>query len=273
MVINMIEETNLFSRRQSDARSTSIGNQNKWESDGYFYKADYLGYEGLSEVIACQIAKQTNLTQYPIVMYEPFAENNIVGCKSKLFTSTTIREQTLYRALRNAFSTDLAGVYEIYRNDPSYAFVSFYEFILDFINSVFCINLADWCALVFQFDALIFNTDRHFNNITFLQSNGHTVCPVFDNGAAFFSDLRNYPIESNILSAVHNAQAKPFYTDFQRQIQEAAKHSSAVLSFNSSKIVLAISDLADYYDLRILQRVQRIVEQSLAGKGVSVIWK
>lgn len=26
-------------------------------------------------------------------------------------------------------------------------------------------------------------------------------------------------------------------------------------------------------DLRILQRVQRIVEQSLAGKGVTVIWR
>ena len=35
--------------RREEARLSSKGNQLKWKKDGYWYKADYTGYEGLAE--------------------------------------------------------------------------------------------------------------------------------------------------------------------------------------------------------------------------------
>ena len=34
---------------RTNERQSSKGNQLKWENDGIWYKADYTGYEGLSE--------------------------------------------------------------------------------------------------------------------------------------------------------------------------------------------------------------------------------
>lgn len=36
---------------REDNRQSSKGNQLKWKNDGKWYKADYTGYEGLSEYI------------------------------------------------------------------------------------------------------------------------------------------------------------------------------------------------------------------------------
>lgn len=36
---------------QETLNHTSKGNQLKWKCDGYWYKADHMGYEGLAETI------------------------------------------------------------------------------------------------------------------------------------------------------------------------------------------------------------------------------
>ncbi len=46
----------LFERDKKDInRKSSKGNQLKWEKDGVWYKADYTGYEGLSEYVICRM--------------------------------------------------------------------------------------------------------------------------------------------------------------------------------------------------------------------------
>ncbi len=42
-------------------RHSSKGNQLKWEKDGIWYKADYMGYEGLSEYIISQLLRKSTL--------------------------------------------------------------------------------------------------------------------------------------------------------------------------------------------------------------------
>ena len=50
--------------------SSSKGNQGKYFVDGEWVKVDYLGYEGIAEVLTSDIAKHTNITQYtPVVEY------------------------------------------------------------------------------------------------------------------------------------------------------------------------------------------------------------
>ena len=42
-------------------RQSSKGNQLKWESDGIWYKADYTGYEGLSEYVVSELLRKSSL--------------------------------------------------------------------------------------------------------------------------------------------------------------------------------------------------------------------
>lgn len=51
------------------ASTSSKGNQLKWEQDGWWYKADGLGYEGLAEVAVSRILSYSNLDG--VTDYEP----------------------------------------------------------------------------------------------------------------------------------------------------------------------------------------------------------
>ena len=54
---------------QETLNHTSKGNQLKWKCDGYWYKADHMGYEGLAEtIVSAMLAKST--IKYPFVVYE-----------------------------------------------------------------------------------------------------------------------------------------------------------------------------------------------------------
>ena len=49
---------------------TSKGDQRKWKVDGIWYKADYMGYEGLAEVLVSSLLGKSSLS-YPFVAYQP----------------------------------------------------------------------------------------------------------------------------------------------------------------------------------------------------------
>ena len=51
-------------------RQSSKGNQLKFERDGIWYKADYLGYEGLSEYVVSKLLSHSSLSNDEYVDYE-----------------------------------------------------------------------------------------------------------------------------------------------------------------------------------------------------------
>lgn len=54
---------------QETLNHTSKGNQLKWKCDGYWYKADHMGYEGLAEtIVSALLAKST--VKYSFVAYD-----------------------------------------------------------------------------------------------------------------------------------------------------------------------------------------------------------
>ncbi len=60
----------LFDRDKKEAnRKSSKGNQLKWERDGVWYKADYMGYEGLSEYVISHLMKKSSLKSDEFVVY------------------------------------------------------------------------------------------------------------------------------------------------------------------------------------------------------------
>lgn len=59
-----------------------------------------------------------------------------------------------------------------------------------------------YLTLLFEYDALILNDDRHLNNIAVLYTpTGYRYCPLFDHGAGFLLDPEAYAfdIETNAL--------------------------------------------------------------------------
>ena len=67
---------------------TSKGDQRKWKVDGIWYKADYMGYEGLAEVLVSSLLGKSSLS-YPFVAYQPvqieYKGQMIRGCVSRDF--------------------------------------------------------------------------------------------------------------------------------------------------------------------------------------------
>ena len=54
----------LFERDKTEInRKSSKGNQLKWERDNTWYKADYTGYEGLSEYVISHLLKKSTLAE------------------------------------------------------------------------------------------------------------------------------------------------------------------------------------------------------------------
>ena len=67
---------------------TSKGDQRKWKVDGIWYKADYMGYEGLAEALVSSLLEKSSLA-YPFVSYQlvqiEYKGQVIRGCASRDF--------------------------------------------------------------------------------------------------------------------------------------------------------------------------------------------
>ena len=69
---------------------TSKGDQLKWKSEKKWYKADYMGYEGLAEVLVSHLLQKSTM-RHPFVLYEPvqieYGGTVYQGCSSMDFLS------------------------------------------------------------------------------------------------------------------------------------------------------------------------------------------
>lgn len=50
--------------RFETAGHSSKGNQLKWKDGDFWYKADYMGYEGLAEVVVAAALKESNCRDF-----------------------------------------------------------------------------------------------------------------------------------------------------------------------------------------------------------------
>lgn len=83
----MIElfDTNL----RVENRKSSKGNQQKWLQDGVWYKADYTGYEGLTEYMVSHLLQKSSLSKEEYTLYDTelmkYKATQFRGCKVKIF--------------------------------------------------------------------------------------------------------------------------------------------------------------------------------------------
>ena len=71
-----------------ETRHTSKGNQLKWKQDGYWYKADQFGFEGVAETVVSTFLKKLEVP-FAFVSYEQvkivYEGKEYSGCRSRDF--------------------------------------------------------------------------------------------------------------------------------------------------------------------------------------------
>lgn len=74
---------------KTNDRQSSKGNQLKWCRNNVWYKADYMGYEGLVEYVVSRLLEKSSLKQEEYVLYKTeeisYKRRKYLGCKSENF--------------------------------------------------------------------------------------------------------------------------------------------------------------------------------------------
>lgn len=196
---------------------SSKGNQLKMCLDGYWYKADFLGYEGAAEFASSALL---NMTDYAHVDYElcdiEYNDRCYHGCKSKDFLKNTELEIV---SIERLFKQEYGAIR--HQDSKNSLRDKIKYFVDDTIKITELDDFGAYLTRLLEWDALILNEDRHFKNIAVLRGkDGYTYCPIFDNGAAFLSDTReDYPLGDSVYGLMPKVQAKPFDTDFDKQLE------------------------------------------------------
>ena len=192
---------------------TSEGTQIKFKKDGFWYKQDNRGREGLCEYLASKFLTYTNLENSEYVIYEQGKINNTPGCRSRDFIKDSSAELiTFYRLYRNETGADLAK--SLAQMDTVKSRV---EYVISFVKSVCGVDITDYLRKIVTLDEIILNEDRHVNNLALLFTGSDFVpAPIFDNGCSLLT--ANYSIKSNldISENVKRVIARPFSGSFSK---------------------------------------------------------
>ncbi len=246
-------------------RKSSKGNQLKFERDGVWYKADYLGYEGLAEYTVSKLLKFSDMEAEEYVDYEieQICYNGQIfnACRSSDFTG---RWQliTLERLFKQTYGYGLNKVvYSVSDNEDRL------KVLTEQVERVTGIrDFGIYMSKVLTVDALFLNEDRHTHNLAVLTDNkgGFRLSPIFDNAAGLLSDTTlEYPMGQDYISLMDKVRPKTFCDDFTEQLETAEKLYGKNIGFSYGyNDVRNIVDRAEVYDKPIRERVINVIMQT-----------
>ena len=223
---------------KTEDRQSSKGNQLKWLNKNTWYKADYTGYEGLSEYIVSRLLQKSSLREREYVLYETeqikYRYTQYYGCRSRNFLPDGWSLITLERLFQMVHGQSLSKcIFKIedYENRV--------QFLVD--QMVRITGLQDFgqylCKLI-TIDAFFLNEDRHFHNIAVLmdETKAFHYCPVFDCGGSLLSDTTlDYPMGIDVYELMKNVHAKTFGSDFDIQLETVEALYGQQLVFDFSR--------------------------------------
>lgn len=246
-------------------RKSSKGNQLKFVKDGIWYKADYLGYEGLAEYVISGLLAHSDLDKEEYVTYslDRITYNGQVfnGCASHDFTDGW-QLVTLERLFKQTYGNGLNQM--IYSIDDH---AKRLEMLVEQVTRVTGIeDFGRYMCKVLTVDALFLNDDRHTHNIAVLtDGKGHyKPSPIFDNGAGLLSDtMLEYPMGQDIFKLIDSAHPKTFCNDFAEQLEIAENLYGRTITFDydHTDICNMVKDITDYSE-EIRQRIIEVVMQT-----------
>lgn len=248
--------------RKND-RQSSKGNQLKWEDNGIWYKADYMGYEGLAEYIISHLLKKSTLAEEEYVLYDlekiKYKENIYTGAKSASFLKEDWQLITLERLFKSFFGESLyISIYRIAEHKERLRFL---------VNQVERLtglkNFGVYLNKLFTIDAFFLNEDRHTHNIAVLmnEKGKFAYCPIFDNGAGLLADTTmDYPLQGDVYELMRKSQAKTICTDFDEQLDISEELYGVNMKFEfTEKDVRKLLEGATEYSQEEKRRVERII--------------
>lgn len=222
-----------------DGLHTSKGNQLKWQQDGYWYKADQFGYEGVSETIVSYFMGKLK-APFPYVSYEQaeifYQGKNYMGCRSRDYYEEYPELQgfelvPLERLHRRYTGQGLAKHLALFRETEDRV-----SYTIGFVQNITgLMQVADYLSWLIQVDAFFLNEDRHTNNIAVMwnpETDGYDYCPCFDFGLSLFSDTKEeFPLPQDFNECRRLIKAKPFSVDFDEQLDACERLGSMELRF------------------------------------------
>lgn len=212
--------------------ASSDGQLRKWyvdiEGEKYYLKGSSIVngnemYECESECICSRLAIMVGLDD--VVKYDfdilELDDREIKVCISKDF----INESEFY-----TYADLLPGIAHYYGQEK-------YDMVIKY-NPDLKHNIDN----ILLFDAIINNTDRHLNNLAIvITENGETKIPLFDNGAALFSNLELAHIPMQLTLSFEYQKCKPFFQTTHRQLNLLGETKLNTLDFDE------VSSLIDCY--------------------------
>ena len=246
-------------------RHSSKGNQLKWNpaNTETWYKADYIGYEGLTEYMVSHLLMHSTLSTKDFVLYDTeilrVGKKDYLGCKSSNFLPDGWQLLTLERLFHTLHGKSLYQSIFQFGEVEDRA-----QFLVDQVIQMTGLkDFGKYLCTLLTIDALFLNEDRHMHNIGVLMDaeEKYHLCPIFDNGAGLLSDIQmDYPMEENINNLMEEARSKTLCEDFDEQIEIAEELYGQQISLEfTKKDVKEILDMESYYPQEYKERVFEII--------------
>ena len=184
-----------LSKKERIASSGSKGNQRKWYKSGTWYKADFLGYEGLAEHMCTCLLKSSSIESYAEyrairIQESDGAKDEVLnGCMSTDFGNIVTGDTLIMQ---------LPEKYNVWLN-PSGSFEMDLLTFCEGVRLVFGVDITYKMKQMLSFDMIVGNEDRILRNFG-LQRVGDKFmfAPLFDHGLSLLSDTTSLERVSSI---------------------------------------------------------------------------
>lgn len=249
------------------AGHSSKGNQLKWKYDNKWYKADYMGYEGLSEIIISRLLHKSNISNFVEYTNAEISYHNRLfhGCCSDNFLSDDEELITVNKLYLQNSGYELTK--EVARIPELKDKIVFFAEVVEELTGLE--QFGAYMTVELTIDAFFLNEDRHMNNIAIvhnIKTDEYRNCPYFDNGLSLFSDLMNdYPLSKNIEECRKMIKAKPFDRDFDLQLDAAEEiyGQNVKFSFGINDVQKELENFKGIYEIGILNRVEDVLRYQI----------
>lgn len=251
---------------------SSKGNQNKWfcpasqeaEHIGIWIKEDGLGYEALAEILISRLLEKTNIDSFVHYRYEALqkGDQQLHGCSSYDFMEPEDDKLVSIERLFQTYLGESAAKAVLAYAEP----VERIRFVVNTVEKLTGLRqFGVYLKKVLTIDAFFLNEDRHFHNLAVIQRKDGTFreCPIFDNGASLFSDVKgDYPLALTHVQCRERIQAKPFCVDFDEQLDACEILYGGFVfraEFTMGDVELVLREFQDIYVPKILERVRCVL--------------
>lgn len=252
---------------QTTDRQSSKGNQLKWMKNDTWYKADYTGYEGLSEYVVSNLLKKSSLESEEYVLYDTenisYGTTIFHGCKSFNFLKDGEQIITLERLFASYYGESLyKSIYKIQNYENRLRFLTEQTERMTGLK-----EFGAYLCKLLTIDAIFLNEDRHTHNIAVIKcdNGGYRYCPIFDNGAALLSDtVMDYPMGQDILELMGRVRAKTFCSSFDGQLEIAERlYGDQIHLEFKRKDIEGLLETDEVYPEDVKDRVMEILIQQM----------